>query len=582
MAVRPRHESSNEHDEPSWERGVAELARVLHDSETAAMVARRAGFPASRLPHFRTPLVFWSVVAEEARNGALEGGLRSIFEAAALLYPANEVFRRLGRTASPTRGPTPPPQSELAAIAEQFFSQAGRTTQPGNAGLRVPEPVRIHPSHIGPEDLRALGLAIPNGELGYLVHAQPLSEDDEATLDTLRLRGTSIVPISEPQMRAALQDGNARTVLHALTLRGRGGDNLFLTRNALIERRFLFGRTELLARLGSALSRGEQILLTGSRKIGKTSLLNVLRQDLSEQPVVFADLQRYDRHDPRWVPHLFGEIVSGYDRWGSARFGDWPGQSETVLDGVALEAALLRRRTWHIEREPPTQLIVILDELERLLPRPGERDVAASFIRATGALRALAQGSDRFLSLIAADLRTTANRRNELEGAGTNPLFRFFQEVPLPALAPNALLEMLARLGRMMGISSVRHPFGLEVLELSGGHPYLARTMAGAAAACRHDPSTLDLRDLAAGLEELEEDDELGDFFRQNFWQPLSAAEREYLLHVAHGEPPPDDRVSRASLKHQGLVTKNVIGIGAFRRWILETVVLEQDQLEAG
>ena len=385
-----------------------------------------------------------------------------------------------------------------------------------------------------------------------------------------------IVPITEQQIRAALQDGNARTVLHELTQRGRGGDNLFLTRNALIDRRFVFGRSELLARMGSALGRGEQILITGSRKLGKTSFLNILRQNLSEWPVAHLDLQRYDRNDSRWVEHLLDEIVAAYDRWGKARFGDWPGEPEVVSDGRTLERALLRRREWHGERENPTQLVVILDELERLIPRDGERDMARAFIRAAGALRALAQGQERFLSIIAADLRPTANRLNDLGGVGTNPLFRFFQELPLPPLTSAATQDMLQTLGGMMGIGSIDRAFEREIVLLSGGHPYLARTMAGAAAACRHDPGRLTLADLHEGLLNLEEDDELGDFFRANFWKPLTDHEQSYLVAVATGRTPPLNRQVAAALKHQGLTDRHGIRMRAFRDWIVEALPADE------
>jgi len=472
---------------------------------------------------------------------------------------------------------------EIVILARRFFTAAGRKVIRKTAAIiEVPEMVAIHADAVPePSAIREFGLKLHESTIGYLVHTGLLAPDSEDALNTLRFRGTLITPISEHQLRSALQDGNARTILHALTLQGRGGDNLFHTRNALIDRRFLFGRSETLAQIGSALGRGEQILITGSRKVGKTSFLNILRQDREQWPVVFCDLQRYDRRDARWVGHLFGEIVAAYDRWGKERFGDWPGEAEEIADGMALERALVRRREWHAKFEPPPQQVVILDELERLLPRSGEQEVAESFIRAMGALRALAQGQERFVSIIAADLRTSANRRNDLEGVGTNPLFRFFHEVPLPPLSEQATGKMIDAIGRTMGIRSVDEAFHGELFDLSGGHPYIARTIAGAAAGCRSDSDTLGERDLHRGLEQLDDDDELGDFFEQNFWQPLSDPEREYILCLVRGGSPKARSIS-ASLKHQGLIHDGEVHIRAFRDWLVEMHGADAERLAVG
>lgn len=471
---------------------------------------------------------------------------------------------------------------ELRSLARDFFRAARRQIEHSDdpnelyvlvegvqGRMSEPEPVEVcgelRPSRV---DVRKLAARLRPGLIGYFVHRGELPLDTEAALDTLRVQGQSIVPLSERLMSTALQDDNASAVLHTISQQGRGGDDLFRTRNALVDRRFLFGRAELLARIGSALGRGEQILLTGSRKIGKTSFLNILRQDLV-QPTAVIDLQRYDRASAGWVEQLFFEIVSAYDRWGANRYRDWPAEPGCLLPSgtLELECALGERRRWHAERGPLSRLVVILDELERLIPQPGEAEVARAFIRGSGALRALAQGGDRFLSIIAADLRPTANRRNRLTG-GTNPFFEFFQEVPLPLLTRESVDEMIRTIGRMMGVIHVETPFLEELFHLSGGHPFVARTLASAAYQQRGKQDRLQLEDLHEGLAELEDDDVLGNFFDENFWAPLDGEERRLLVATADGAFSNDCPRARASLKRQGLVVDGKIPIAAFADWI--------------
>jgi hypothetical protein len=121
-----------------------------------------------------------------------------------------------------------------------------------------------------------------------------------------------------------MADANCAIILADLKRAYESDDNLFDTKNAIVDERFFFGRSELLARVGSALARGEHVLITGLRKCGKTSFLNILRQHLSLRPVCFIDLQRYDRHREDWSAALFELIVQSCDKWGRSRFADWP------------------------------------------------------------------------------------------------------------------------------------------------------------------------------------------------------------------------------------------------------------------
>lgn len=78
---------------------VDELARVIHESDEAILILRRAKFPVGMIPRFTTSLAFWSRVVDLVEGGVLAGGLRAVAGAAAELYPHNEVFARYGARA---------------------------------------------------------------------------------------------------------------------------------------------------------------------------------------------------------------------------------------------------------------------------------------------------------------------------------------------------------------------------------------------------------------------------------------------------------------------------------------------------
>ncbi len=128
--------------------------------------------------------------------------------------------------------------------------------------------------------------------------------------------------------------------------------------------------------------------------------------------------------------------------------------------------------------------------------------------------------------------------------------------------------EMVRTLGRKMGVVDVETQFLEQLFDLSGGHPFVARMLAGAAYERRQYPDELHLDDLREGIAELEDDDVLGNFFSENFWLPLNTAEQRLLVAVADGKPLEGSPGARASLRRQGLIVDGRIPIGAFAEWI--------------
>lgn len=76
------------------ERLVEELANVVVDPEDARNVAKAAGFAPARIPVFRMPDLFWNAIVEAAGHGAIAGKVQAVADAAAKLFPTNDVFKR--------------------------------------------------------------------------------------------------------------------------------------------------------------------------------------------------------------------------------------------------------------------------------------------------------------------------------------------------------------------------------------------------------------------------------------------------------------------------------------------------------
>lgn len=467
---------------------------------------------------------------------------------------------------------------ELRAIAVDFFTTAGRKADDTlDRRLLGPEPILIaDSSSLTEQDIEAVKAAVQGRDRLYLIHPDQLCDDSVHELDRLRAHGSAIVPLSGNTMAAAITDNRVRMVLHELEREYGSGRNLFQARNAVIDERFLFGRSELLTRLGGAIAAGESVLLTGLRKAGKTSVLNILRQNLVDYPVCHVDLQRFDRADERWPSQLFAVMLEAYDRWGRAQWAGWDFHPSGNSDAFT---ELDRRRVYQDSQGRPTPFVLLLDEMERVLPFPGETAAAAHYARASGLIRALAQTYPGWLVVIAADLRPTANRMNLLPNGETNPLFQFFEETPIRLLGQDAVGEMIRSLCRAMGVWDVDEQLGREVFQLSGGHPALVRMLAGASYGHRKSTQQLQTTDLSRGLDELAERNQLGSFFEENFWIPMTKTEQQVIVEASALSPdaeafrlPPAGigavAEARAALAGQGLLRDGRVAVGAFAAWV--------------
>lgn len=476
---------------------------------------------------------------------------------------------------------------ETVELVREAFRAAGRPLRPGRQPqLFEPGPVWVSAELVpSPGELDIFVMTLRKGRTGYFVHVGDLPRNVSALVDHMRVGGRKVVTVSVRALQAALAAGEARMFLDELEQFYGSKDNLFDTKNALVDDRFLFGRDAMLTRIGSAIGRDEHVLVSGLRKVGKTSLLNILRQHLVGYPVCQVDLQLFDRHTEEWPPELFAAMVDAVDRWGRIGRADWPFEPASPVTATQLGQEIGKRFAYLGTESAKRRVVVILDEIERVFPRAGEVDATRRWLRAAGALRALAQGSTRSVVVIGADLRPVANRANDLGNGETNPFYNFFQEIPVTLLDHQATGDMIESLARAMGISTVTKEFVDQVSAMTGGHPSLARTIAAEAYRERADPGRLDEPDLDNGMAALHETDSVGSFLRSNLWEPMTAGERKILAELSQNWTPDKIEGRRrsdvtfaegyATLRSQGIISDQGIRVGLLRDWV-------RDHSEAG
>lgn len=248
-----------------------------------------------------------------------------------------------------------------------------------------------------------------------------------------------------------------------------------------------FGRlTELQELERRLLQMNTPVGLFGLRKVGKTSLLQRLRRKFEDDA---------DEHGPAaLVLHCDAQAVPFTRRnldgllralWTSARAlaTRWPAlATETpslTLQKVS-DSEVARCATDALEGlvgwcgANGRKLIVVLDEYERLLD--GKSVPRADGLDLLDFLRGLNQQHPQAFNFVFAGLDRLPANTHRYEGR-QNPLFAAYFAMPLGGLGREELGGMVRKLGRRASLEFDHHSIDRIAAE-SGGHPFLARTLA--------------------------------------------------------------------------------------------------------
>jgi HEAT repeat protein len=321
-------------------------------------------------------------------------------------------------------------------------------------------------------------------KVGLLIYKFPPDTTARMEMAKVRLRDRFVlIPIPLTSVESALSSKfNCMGLLEEYVDRYLQRADFFDDKNAISDTFSFFGRTEILQRLGEELLRYQGIGLFGLRKSGKTSVLLQLSFLLREHPVVHIDLQRYG--GSRYGAALFNDLLQRlssletdiplpqFEPFSHEKFA-----AELTAEFIQRFSELARA----IEKSNKYKLPILcfLDEVERIIPTPEDHwEKAEEFNACFGALRVLNQ-EQRQLSLLVADVHPDCNRINtwNQEGVSTNPVFSFFKEIFLLPFSLEETKDMLANIGKLMGLEFDEETLR-QIHQQSCGHPFVSRQLA--------------------------------------------------------------------------------------------------------
>ncbi len=253
--------------------------------------------------------------------------------------------------------------------------------------------------------------------------------------------------------------------------------------------RNFFGREKWLVQLFDLVQQGQFFGIYGLRKMGKTSLIYQFRDErLRGEAVAYVDLQASPALTEKNCAPIYWELehdlynrLSKHDkeitellRLGKIkRFSDLPdrGANAGLMFNEDLRALLEAMSAGKTQFK---KLVIVLDELERILPIAGQEGVQG-YLEFFGLLRGLAQRYRGLLSSIVVAANSALSERGYWDGK-ENPVFALYKPHFLSPLSKEDCVAMIRTLGK--GMSVYWEDDAIEtVFTETNGHPFITRLL---------------------------------------------------------------------------------------------------------
>lgn len=424
--------------------------------------------------------------------------------------------------------------------------------------IRLQSPVYIHCFFGEVLDRRGVlkiyeaARGIADFKMLFVIVDQTPSDSGWIEVSALRSEGVQFIPIDEAIIQQGRERQKEQEKLQEYLLRFIGYRNLFDVRNPVVDRLNFFGREARANELLEMLSQGSPLALLGLRKMGKSSLVQYLRDTVSF-PVAYVDLQAGEE-----LTVLYNRILGSWQRslrihlpninWLPTKIQEDPSRSFVTTTLNLME--LLENS------EYSPRLGLFVDEIEVIVPRlPGPLDSAnvTQYMSFARALRGIIQETEH-LSLLVVGVDPLLNRISRVQGQ-QNPFYTFFREEYLGPLGREECIQMVRNIGRQMDLE-FDDKAAQFVADVSGGQPFWARQLCSATIEMMGDAlgSKIELNHLLNAAQRfirepgtaslLNENGLWGEITDPALWpEPQVIENKGILTSLARSEPQPEEEL---------------------------------------
>ena len=289
---------------------------------------------------------------------------------------------------------------------------------------------------------------------------------------------------------------------------------------------WFFGRQSSLADLPIMLQHTQHVGIFGLRKVGKTSFVNQLCQQLTQTPTVFIDCQAFNTAN-----EIFSEILSKIEK----RLSHF-GVNVISRKQLTFRDNILKFHNQWTKSGRREAFVIIFDEIDKFFPESqstSNEKIYREYISFYKTLRSLAQ-VERCLVTLAIAYRPYVNRRNIIsKNIGENPMWHSFKEMYLGFLDAKESLKMVQGIGNWKEIQW-EEDAAKRIFYYCGGHPLITRYFSSAVS----KEGTLKRINLACVEESASwvvenfYKNEIGNYYNQGLWKLVTKEEKEIIKFI--------------------------------------------------
>jgi len=391
--------------------------------------------------------------------------------------------------------------------------------------------------------------AAVNREFTFVVSPLRARQDVLALIFALLTEQPSlrVIPLEAVSLKQAIIEGKSADTLEQLLRLWVGQGDLFDVHSPIADAGTFFGRGQFIHTLTTKIIHRENFGIFGLRKVGKTSLVFQLRENLPRNLIGYTDLQSISS---RRCDEIYFRLSAAVRRELRVKFPEVPAIPSRLTDfdssrtypsiATDFHNELLKIKEALESQGQQPRVLLLLDEIELLLPSEQSKGFIGfeDFFRQ---IRGLYQQEGFILSgVVGAD--PNACRAGKW-GDRDNPIFQYYDEIFLSPLDRSECDQMVQGIGEVMGISFDSNSLA-SIYEESGGHPYVGRQL------CSRIVSRHSQRPLKITREAVDEgvEDYIAqrpDYFIGVFRGYISTASRKLLEMTAAND---ENDVSRAEL----------------------------------
>jgi len=360
-------------------------------------------------------------------------------------------------------------------------------------------------------------------------------------VEYLRLKNCDVIPIALKNIEKALFDSHPDLLLKKYEDPYIVRTDPYAETKPVSDPLLFFGRKYHIDSISSMLLKGQHVGVFGLRKMGKTSLVKMLRYHCSHVPGVYISCQAITP-ETNFSPEtdlFFDEILNQlHTDLNALKIRNIPALKRIKRETTFRKQFMLLYDCW-LKSGHSEPFIIIIDEIDVLFPGRSSQtnESMHNYLKTFSLLRGIAESYNN-LVLLVAGYRPHINRNNHLScDLPENPMFHSFKEIFIEQLEQEESVALVTETGALQNIQWDDQAVN-KVYKYCGGNPRI--TLLFSSMACQNgNIKNVDINQFESTFVDVIKNfrtNQIGNYFKEGIWDELTTEEKDFLLFICQND----------------------------------------------